>query len=168
MCVLLALRERLRSKEIWIEGANRYRNPDEDLPGDFDQERSTYYAALKLPSTAEDFIAGLKREMHEALTGFHDGLAANEYVKIEEKNRGRIRLSPLPVQIEPANLGASPLPDLMEVRVSNNVRATVVRRGLKEAWSKCASRWTRIGYKALASEEQATYREVHIHQRCEA
>ena len=47
VCVLLALRERLRSKEIWIEGANHYRNPDEDLPGDFDKERSTYYAALK-------------------------------------------------------------------------------------------------------------------------
>jgi TnpA family transposase len=106
VCVLLALRERLRSKEIWIEGANRYRNPDEDLPGDFDQERSTYYAALKLPSMAEDFIAVLKREMHEALTGFHEGLATNGYVKIEEKNRGRIRLSPLPVQAEPANLGA--------------------------------------------------------------
>src|SRR5579863_7855716 len=30
----------------------------------------------------------------------------------------------------------------MEVRVSKNARATVVRRGLKEAWSKCASRWT--------------------------
>ena len=46
--------------------------------------------------------------------------------------------------------GASPLPDLMEVRVSNNARATVARRGLKEAWSKCASRWTKIGYKARA------------------
>ena len=44
--------------------------------------------------------------------------------------------------------GASPLPDLMEVRVSNDARATVARRGLKEAWSKCASRWTRTGYKA--------------------
>src|ERR1700688_2650467 len=64
--------------------------------------------------------------------------------------------------------GASPLPDLMEVRVSNDARATVARRGLKEAWSKCASRWTKIGYKALASDERATYREVHIHQRCEA
>jgi hypothetical protein len=39
----------LRSKEIWIDG-NRYRNPDEDLPVDFDQERPSYYAALKLPS----------------------------------------------------------------------------------------------------------------------
>src|SRR6266702_5600295 len=64
--------------------------------------------------------------------------------------------------------GESPLPELMEVRVSNDARATVARRGLKEAWSKCASRWTRTGYKALASDERATYREVHIHQRCEA
>jgi hypothetical protein len=44
--------------------------------------------------------------------------------------------------------GASPLPDLMEVRVSYNARAIVARRGLKEAWSKCASRWTKTGYKA--------------------
>jgi hypothetical protein len=34
-------------------------------------------------------------------------------------------------------------------------------------WSKRASRWTRTGYKARASDERATYREVHIHQRCE-
>ena len=31
----------------------------------------------------------------------------------------------------------------MEVRVSNDARAIAVRRSLKEAWSKCASRWTR-------------------------
>ena len=41
------------------------------------------------------------------------------------------------------------------------------RRGLKEAWIKCASRWTKTGYKALAPDERATYRKVHIHQRCE-
>jgi len=106
VCVLLALRERLRSKEVWLQGANRYRNPDEDLPGDFEQERVTYYAALKLPSTAESFLDGVKREMHEALAAFHDGLSSNEFVKIEEKNGGRICLSPLPVQPEPANLVA--------------------------------------------------------------
>ena len=30
-----ALRERLRCKEVWVAGADRYRNPDEDLPADF-------------------------------------------------------------------------------------------------------------------------------------
>ena len=32
--MLQTLRERLRCKEIWVEGANRYRNPDADVPQD--------------------------------------------------------------------------------------------------------------------------------------
>ena len=48
ICVLQALRERLRCKEVWVRGANRYRNPDEDLPADFDEKRDAYYAALQL------------------------------------------------------------------------------------------------------------------------
>jgi hypothetical protein len=36
ICALQALRERLRCKEIWVVGANRYHNPDDDLPADFD------------------------------------------------------------------------------------------------------------------------------------
>jgi hypothetical protein len=40
--------------------------------------------------------------------------------------------------------------------------------GLKEARNKGASRWTRTGYEAQASDERATNREVHIHQGREA
>ena len=50
----------------------------------------------------------------------------------------------------------------------DDARATAARRGLKEAWIKCASRWTKTGYQALAPDERATYRKVHIHQGCEA
>lgn len=32
---LQSLREKQRCKEIWVVGANRYRNRDEDLPTDF-------------------------------------------------------------------------------------------------------------------------------------
>ena len=32
ICVLQTLRERLRCKEVWVVGADRFRNPDEDLP----------------------------------------------------------------------------------------------------------------------------------------
>ncbi|GER84470.1 hypothetical protein KTAU_31060 [Thermogemmatispora aurantia] len=46
MCVLEALREKVRTKEIWVVGANRFRNPDDDLPTDFEQNRATYYDAL--------------------------------------------------------------------------------------------------------------------------
>ena len=67
------------------------------MPGGFEQERPTYYSALKLLSEAGTFIEDVRREMHEALTAFHDGLSTNEFVSIEEKNGGRICLSPLPV-----------------------------------------------------------------------
>src|SRR3546814_3110560 len=36
LCVLTQLRDRIRSKEIWVVGADRYRNPDDDLPKDFE------------------------------------------------------------------------------------------------------------------------------------
>ena len=42
ICVLQALRDRLRCKEIWVEGADRFRHPDEDLPSDFSARRSDY------------------------------------------------------------------------------------------------------------------------------
>ena len=42
MCVLQDLREKVRTKEIWVVGANRFRNPDDDLPTDFEQNRTTY------------------------------------------------------------------------------------------------------------------------------
>jgi len=64
--------------------------------------------------------------------------------------------------------GESPPANLMEVRPSDDARATAARRGLKEAWNKRASRWTKTGYKASAPDERATYREVHIHQGREA
>ncbi len=102
--VLQALRERLRCKEIWVVGANRYRNPDEDLPADFEQQREAYYQALKQPTAVEDFIAPLKQAMSEALKTFNDGLPKNSSVKILKKQNGWIRLSPLEKQTEPVNL----------------------------------------------------------------
>ena len=42
--------------------------------------------------------------MHEALTALHDGLEKNVSVRLLHKDGGRISLSPLPVQPEPANL----------------------------------------------------------------
>lgn len=106
MCVLLAVRERLRSKELWVSGADRYRNPDEDLPADFARERETYYTALNLSRDAQTFIGQLKQEMEEELTRLNDGMENNEHVRILKKDGGWISLSPLPVQPEPANLAA--------------------------------------------------------------
>jgi hypothetical protein len=51
-CVLTTLREKMRCKEVWVQGAHRFRNPDEDVPHDFNVRRDEYYAALKQPREA--------------------------------------------------------------------------------------------------------------------
>jgi hypothetical protein len=42
IAALNALRDQVRCKEIHIAGANRYRNPDEDVPTNFDTQRDVY------------------------------------------------------------------------------------------------------------------------------
>jgi TnpA family transposase len=106
MCVLLAIRERIRSKELWVPGADRYRNPDEDLPPDFARERDTYYTALNLSRDANTFVGQLKQEMEEGLTRLNESMESNEHVRLLKKEGGWISLSPLPVQAEPTNLAA--------------------------------------------------------------
>jgi hypothetical protein len=82
LCVLKVSREKLRCKEIYVIGANRYRNPDEDLPADFSTKRNEYYAELDLPLSADEFIATQKRQMQEALEKFDRGLPKNKNVEI--------------------------------------------------------------------------------------
>jgi Domain of unknown function (DUF4158) len=100
ICTLQALREQLRCKEIWVEGANRYRNPDDDLPKDFNDRRVAYYDALTLPKDADTFIAKVQHEMQEALTQFDRGLPRNPKVRLRAYGDHRIVLTPL--EAEPA------------------------------------------------------------------
>jgi len=106
ICALQALREQLRCKEIWVKGADRYRNPDEDLPVDFEVRRDEHYAALGLPRDADAFIARVQAEMTQALGTFDSGLAANPYVRILKRGGGRITLTPLEKQEDPLGLAA--------------------------------------------------------------
>ena len=57
LCVLVALRDAIRRREIYIEGATRWRNPEDDLPGDFEASRDVHYAALRQPLDSSEFIA---------------------------------------------------------------------------------------------------------------
>ncbi|MCB1560389.1 MAG: Tn3 family transposase [Xanthomonadales bacterium] len=104
--VLEALREQLRCKEIWVVGANRYRNPEEDLPSDFEGNREDYYQALNLPLDADRFVADLQTEMRDALQVFDAGLDSNPYVRLSAKGGSWITLTPLDAQPDPPNLTA--------------------------------------------------------------
>ena len=105
ICVLQVLRERLCCKEIWVVGANRYRNPDDDLPTDFESKRQIYYQALTLPEDVETFISGLQQQMAEGLEKLDKGMSRNKSVALVSKgDKSLIRLSPFDALPDPVNL----------------------------------------------------------------
>ena len=106
LCVLQALRACLRCKEVWIEGASRYRNPDRDVPQDFTDKREEYYRVLDQPMNVDTFIAGIGQEMREALTHFNKNLPRNDKVFLRLHGKNKIKLSPLEPQAEPTQLRA--------------------------------------------------------------
>ena len=105
LCVLSMLREKLRLTEIWVEGANKYGNPDQVLPDDFQQNRENYYALLKQPLSAEAFTDQLKARLEEALIQFNATVGDNPAVKILSRGKGLDRVSPLPAQCIPFPVG---------------------------------------------------------------
>ena len=106
LCVLRTLREKLRCKEVWVTGAKRYQNPQQDIPQDFEVKRSAYYQALQHPLDAQAFIQPIQAAMREGLTQLNDGLPNNPKVRISDKHGGWIHLSPLTAQDVPAHIRA--------------------------------------------------------------
>ena len=105
VCVLKALRELLRCREIWVVGSRRYRNPEEDLPQDFEERKAGYYEELGIPLDAKAFTATLREEMTQHLKALDKGLPTNSKVKIQHKKDGyRISVSPSTPQPDPENL----------------------------------------------------------------
>jgi TnpA family transposase len=143
LCVLGALRDGLRSKEIWVVGAYRYRNPDEDLPQDFDERRERYYELLGQPLEADRFVEGLQQEMSKALGMLDENVPHNPYLRLREKGNARISLSPLPAQAEPPNLddlgieiaGRWPMTSLLDI-----LKEADLRLGLTNHFTTVASR----------------------------
>ncbi len=108
ICVLATLREKVRCKEVWVAGAARFRNPDEDLPHDFDHRRGEYYAALGHPQNAQTFVEAVRCTMETALQSFDTDVPTNGKVKIltSKTGKGRISLSPLDPLPPAPNLNA--------------------------------------------------------------
>lgn len=99
------LSKKLTHKEVWIKGAFKYRNPSEDLPNDFEENKSAYYENLNLPLDSKEFIKKTYQKMEESLTLLDQNFLQNPYVKITTKKRKPwIQLSPLEKQIEPKNI----------------------------------------------------------------
>jgi len=107
ICVLQSLRERLRCKEIWVQGAERWRNPDHDLPADFDARRPHHHETLRKPLDPSEFIDRLRTDLEAGLTKLNAYIEAGAdggLVKISDRRNGWITVKPLKAQPEPVNL----------------------------------------------------------------
>lgn len=104
IAALKALKDGLKCKEIWVKGSHQYRNPDEDLPSDFETQRQAHYTALNQPLESEAFIDALQKEMKSSLKLLNEGIPKNTHVKLLSKKGGYISLSPLEPQKPSPNL----------------------------------------------------------------
>ncbi|MGN9788628.1 Tn3 family transposase [Nonomuraea sp. ZG12] len=103
--VFQTLRDKLRCKEIWVHGALKWRNPDDDLPSDYEERRVENYAKLRKPLDAKRFTGELIEEMDAELSALHDALPSLPWLQIvERKKGGAIVLTPLEPLPEPRNL----------------------------------------------------------------
>jgi hypothetical protein len=85
------LRDKLRCKEIWVVGAEKWRNPDEDLSADFEANRAENYAALSKPLDPRVFVEDLRAEMDAELTALNNALGGPDlpWLRIVEGLRDR-------------------------------------------------------------------------------
>lgn len=105
ICVLKSLREKLRCREIWVVGSRRYRNPEEDLPQDFEARKAYYYGKLGIPQDAKAYTQALHEELTRSLESLDRTLPSNLKVKIVRKKKGfRVSITPFEALPDPENL----------------------------------------------------------------
>jgi hypothetical protein len=111
LCVLQQLQRALKCKEVWVEGSYAFRNPHEDMPGDWDDEprRMLHYQALGKPLDAQTFVRALKARLTTALAQFNHVLPHLSHLRIirpkHKPERGLWALAKLEPQPEPHSLG---------------------------------------------------------------
>lgn len=115
VCILGKLEKALKSKEVWVQGTHRFRNPDEDLPADWQENRSLYYERRNLPLDPSTFLTPLRNELESALVDFQSSLTqAEQEVRIQYPGGGSRGIFKLPrIQARPCR----PILDSIKERV---------------------------------------------------
>lgn len=107
LCVLRALRDALRRREVWVVGAVRWRDPDADLPADFDRHRGEHYERLRQPTDPSAFVAALRDRLAAALRDLEAAAGRGDTGGVAFGRRAGeawITVPKLDRQAEPANL----------------------------------------------------------------
>ena len=77
LCVIVALKDALRRREIYVAGARRWRNPEDDLPADFEDNRDVHYENLAQPLDSAEFIGALKEQMRASMAACAEAVSKN-------------------------------------------------------------------------------------------
>jgi Tn3 transposase DDE domain len=105
----VSLKDALRRREIYVAGATRWRNPEEDRPTDFEDNRDVHYENLRQPLDAGQFITALQELMRASMAECADAVSKHRSGGTRVKtHRGEPRWH---------------VPDLGKVTVPENLRA---------------------------------------------
>lgn len=108
LCALQALRDAVRRREIWVEGARTWRNPETDLPVDFDLHRDVHYTAIAQPTDPTEFVSALRSRVDTSLARWADAMRTGTAGTSIGTRKGQvwISVSKQPAQPVPENLDA--------------------------------------------------------------
>jgi hypothetical protein len=104
LCTLHKLRNKLRVKEVWIKDGYKYRNPEYDLPQDFDDNKDKYFSIINQTQNADEFVLELKNNLKKSLSSLSSTLPKNQHVQILKKPRGHVKVAKLSQQEPPKQL----------------------------------------------------------------
>ena len=104
LSLLQSLRNRLKVKEIWTKSGYKYRNPEDDLPKDFDEKRREYYLMLGKDESAEKFVSDLQSDLKNHLTMLDKNISSNKLVKIVTHPKVRVKVCKVSRQPSPENV----------------------------------------------------------------
>ncbi len=105
-------------REIYVAGARRWRDPEEDLPTDFEENRDVHYDDLRQPLDGSVFIGSLQEAMRASMAACAEAVTKNKSGGTKVKTlRGEPRWH---------------IPDLGKLKVPENLRAL---------HSEVATRW---------------------------
>lgn len=144
LAVFEVIKTQINVKNIWISGSYRYRNPDLDMPPDFDEKEDYYFELLGLWADPKVYIKKLQGRLNEGLQELNDSILSNQKVVIKDrKKQGAIKITPFDPQNEPPNIGLLKLeiaklwPNLNLIDI---LKETAMRTGFLKRFESVASR----------------------------
>ncbi|MET9047470.1 Tn3 family transposase [Streptomyces sp. NPDC004362] len=141
-----------------------WRNPEDDLPGDFEATRTAHYAAIRQPQDSKEFIQSLKRRMADGLDQLSAALADSSAGGVKVTTRKRDPgITVLLDVLKNADFATGFTDEFVSVAAYEGIdRATLQRRLL-------LALGTNMGIRAIAAtgehgETEAALR--HVRQHC--